>query len=97
MEYTLPQSLLLNIPDYKSQLWFIVLKEPFGNVAGRTYRLRHMERRQRSVSLIIENSEKSIWYRQRLHSLMEEWQMFRKVNKEVNLKTNYSNRSLLGF
>ena len=25
------------------------------------------------------------------------WQMFCKVDKEVNLKINYSNRSLLGF
>ena len=73
-----------------------VLKEPFGNVAGRTYRLRHLERRQRSVGLIIGN-EKFIWYRQRLHSLMQEWQMFCKVDEEVNLKINYSNRSLLGF
>ena len=85
------------MPDYKSQLGFKVLKEPFGNVAGRTYRLRYLERRQRSVSLIIENSEKFIWYRQRLHSLMQGWQMFCQVNKEVNLKINYSNRSVLGF
>ena len=89
--------MLINTTGYRSQLGFKVLKEPFGNVACRTYRLRHLERRQRSVGLIIENSEKLIWYRQRLHSLMHEWQMFRKVNKEVSLKINYSNRSLLGF
>ena len=35
----LPQSLLITILDYKSQLGFKVLKEPFGNVAGRTFRL----------------------------------------------------------
>ena len=47
------------------------------DVACGTYRPGHLERRQRSVSLIIENSDKFIWYRQRLHSLMHEWQIFR--------------------
>ena len=65
--------------------------------AGPTALDTRSEDRAQSVGLIIENSEKFIWYRQRLHSLMQEWQMFREVNKEVNLKINYSNRSLLGF